>query len=66
VLSHLAERSPAPRRELYRGLKDDIDRKKILMMWDRDAYLEFVRRLPGDLARELIVPRPPAHEEQRP
>jgi hypothetical protein len=54
LLSHLAERTPVPRRDGYRELKDQIDRKKLLMMSDREKYVEFVRELPGGLARELV------------
>jgi len=34
-------------------LKGEIDRRKVLMMSDKDAYLELVRRLPASLAADL-------------
>jgi hypothetical protein len=57
LLSHLADRASGPRGDLYRELKEEIDREKVLMMWDRERYIEFVRRLPGELARELMRAR---------
>lgn len=53
LLGPLTERGPASRRSFYKELKSDIDRRKVLMMSDRDAYLEFVRELPAALAAEL-------------
>jgi hypothetical protein len=54
LLAHLAERADEPRRETYRQLKNEIDRKKVLMMSDKDRYIEFVRELPADLTRQLV------------
>lgn len=53
VLVPLAERAPAPRRASYAELKADIDRRKVLMMSDKESYLEFVRSLAPSLAAEL-------------
>ena len=54
LLSPLAERaSPPARRTFYKQLKEEIDRNKVLMMWDKDSYVEFLRRLPGDVTNEL-------------
>lgn len=53
LLGPLCERAPAERRPFYDRLKDEIDRRKVLMMSDRDAYVEFVRELPASLAAEL-------------
>ena len=55
LLSYLTERGSPPRLELYRELKETIDRKKVLMMWDKEQYVEFVRELPGDLAKQLML-----------
>src|SRR5262249_23953189 len=54
LLGYLADRGSEATRDSYRALAADIDREKLLMMWDREAYVEFVRRLPGQLARELV------------
>jgi hypothetical protein len=53
LLAPLSERAPASRRAFYEELKAEIDRRKVLMMSDKDAYLEFVRGLPATLAAEL-------------
>jgi hypothetical protein len=54
ILDRLAARGSPGERESYRALKDRIDREKLLMLWDRDAYVEFVRELPGELARRMV------------
>jgi hypothetical protein len=54
LLSRLTERAPASRRSYYEQLKAEIDARKVLMMSDRDAYVDFVRRLPIALAAELM------------
>ncbi|MGH2616785.1 MAG: DUF6092 family protein [Thermomicrobiales bacterium] len=36
-----------------RGLKTEIDAKKVWMMWDRDAYFDFLRATPGQVAAEV-------------
>lgn len=53
LLGPLTERAPPSRRAFYEELKTEIDRRKVLMMSDQDAYLEFVRGLPASLAAEL-------------
>lgn len=53
LLGPLSERAPASRRAFYEQLRTEIDRRKVLMMSDKDAYVEFVRGLPATLAAEL-------------
>jgi hypothetical protein len=53
LLAPLAERGRPERRAFYGELRAQIDRDKVLMMSDKDAYAEFVRRLPRALAAEL-------------
>jgi hypothetical protein len=55
LLSHLADVG-GPRGERYLELRDEIDRKKVLMMWDKERYVEFVRALPGELVNDLVRP----------
>jgi hypothetical protein len=55
LLTFLAERAPTARRPLYSRFREEIDRNKVLMMWDRDAYVEFVERLPRDVVERLLV-----------
>lgn len=35
-------------------LKAEIDQKKTWMMWDREAYYEFLRQTPGKVASEVV------------
>ncbi len=43
-----------PRGETFlRELKDEVDAKKVWMMWDRDAYFDFLRETPGKVAVEV-------------
>jgi hypothetical protein len=43
-----------PRSEQFlRELKTEIDTKKVWMMWDRDAYFDFLRATPGQVAAEV-------------
>jgi len=36
-----------------RELKTEIDTKKVWMMWDREAYFDFLRAVPGQVATEV-------------
>jgi hypothetical protein len=36
-----------------RELQAEIDTKKVWMMWDREAYFEFLRAIPGQVAVEV-------------
>ena len=36
-----------------RELKAEIDTKKVWMMWDRAAYFDFLRGVPGQVAAEV-------------
>jgi Family of unknown function (DUF6092) len=36
-----------------RELKLELDTKKVWMMWDREAYFDFLRAVPGQVAREV-------------
>jgi len=36
-----------------KGFRDEIERKKTWMMWDREAYYEFLPEAAGKLAAEL-------------
>jgi hypothetical protein len=43
-----------PRTEPFlHELKAEIDTKKVWMMWDRDAYFDFLRAVPGQVAAEV-------------
>jgi hypothetical protein len=36
-----------------RELKTELDTKKVWMMWDRQAYFDFLRAVPGQVATEV-------------
>ena len=36
-----------------RELKTELDTKKVWMMWDREAYFDFLRAVPGQVATEV-------------
>jgi hypothetical protein len=36
-----------------RELKVELDTKKVWMMWDRAAYFDFLRAVPGQVAKEV-------------
>src|SRR5262245_252482 len=58
VLARLAERGAEERRESYARLRDEIERKKLLMMWEPESYVAFVRELPADVVERLPTPGP--------
>ena len=44
-----------PTAEPYlRELKAELDTKKVWSMWDREAYYDFVREVPADVAAEMM------------
>jgi hypothetical protein len=65
VLALLAAHGAEERRPLYARLRDEIDRKKVLMMWDRESFLDFVARLPRDVVDKLLLPQSGAGEGTR-
>jgi Family of unknown function (DUF6092) len=36
-----------------RELQTELDTKKVWMMWDREAYFDFLRAVPGQVATEV-------------
>lgn len=53
LLEAMIKHAPPERRRLYRELKEDIDQKKVWMMWDKEGYLQFLKELPARLAADL-------------
>jgi hypothetical protein len=52
MIGMMLEHDP-PRSEAFlRDLKAELDTKKVWMMWDRDAYFDFLRATPGKVAVE--------------
>jgi hypothetical protein len=53
LLDAMLKHVPAGEHDFYEQLKTEIDQRKVLMMWDRDGYLEFLKEMPGRLAEDL-------------
>lgn len=49
MLKHLPDKD----RGFFEELKSEIDERKVLMMWDAEGYLAFLKEMPGRLAEEL-------------
>ena len=49
MLDHDPERS----REFLQQFKEEVDTKKVWMMWDREAYYDFLRGAPAVVAAEV-------------
>ena len=49
MLAHDQERSG----EFLRRFKEEVDTKKVWMMWDREAYYDFLREAPAVVAAEV-------------
>jgi hypothetical protein len=53
LIAFMLENDP-PRSEAFlRELKTEIDTKKVWMMWDREAYFDFLRATPAVVAAEV-------------
>ena len=51
MLAHDPERSAA----FLRDFKAEVDQKKAWMMWDREAFFDFLRAAPAVVAGELLA-----------
>jgi hypothetical protein len=40
-------------RAWLRNFKEEVDQKKVWMMWDREGYSQFLREAPGKVAQQL-------------
>jgi hypothetical protein len=40
-------------RAWLRNFKEELDQKKVWMMWDREGYFQFLREAPGKIAEQL-------------
>jgi hypothetical protein len=49
MLEHETPRTGA----FIRSFKEEVDKKKVWMMWDPDAFFQFVREAPGVVAAEV-------------
>lgn len=53
MIGFMLEHDPPRSGQFLRELKTELDTKKVWMMWDRDAYFEFLRATPALVAREV-------------
>jgi hypothetical protein len=65
LMGHMLGRGDPERDGWLRDLREEIDRKKVWMMWDREGYFQFLGEVAGPLAARLAagerqVPEPGA------
>ena len=53
LMGHMLEHDPERTREFLQRFKPEVDTKKAWMMWDREAYYDFLRAAPAVVAAEL-------------
>jgi hypothetical protein len=53
LMGMLLENDPETSKEFFADYKAEIDSKKVQMMWDREAYYDFLRTIAGPAAAEL-------------
>jgi len=53
MMGLMLENNPEASGEFFQAYKADIDANKTSMMWDREAYYDFLRRIPAAAASEL-------------
>jgi hypothetical protein len=54
LMGYMLEHNPERSREFLHHFKEDVDTKKVWMMWDREAYYDFLRSAPAAVAAEVI------------
>ena len=52
LIGFMLEHDPPRTGDFLRELKSELDTKKVWMMWDRDAYFDFLRATPALVAAE--------------
>ena len=53
MIGFLLEHETPRTGEFLRRFKTEVDLKKTWMMWDREAYYDFLRQIPGQVAAEV-------------
>lgn len=53
LINSMLENDPQRSAEFLRELKTELDTKKVWMMWDREAYFDFLRATPAMVAAEV-------------
>lgn len=53
LMGFMLEHDPERTGEFMRRFKEEVDTKKVWMMWDREAYYDFLRATPAIVATEV-------------
>ncbi len=53
LMGYLLESNPELAESFMPGWKQDIDTRKVWMMWDRPAYQQFLKEAPAVIAAEI-------------
>ncbi len=53
LMGHLLAHHPQRSEDFLRRFKEEVDTKKAWMMWDREAYEDFLRAAPAQVAVEV-------------
>ena len=53
LIAFMLEHDPPRSGAFLRELKTELDTKKVWMMWDREAYFDFLRATPAQVAAEV-------------
>jgi hypothetical protein len=53
LIGFMLEHDPPHSAEFLRRFKAEVDLKKTWMMWDREAYYDFLRQAPAQVAAEV-------------
>jgi hypothetical protein len=53
LIGFMLEHDPPRTGEFLRRFKEELDTKKVWMMWDRDAYFAYLRSAPAQVAAEV-------------
>jgi hypothetical protein len=53
LIGFMLEHEPPRSGAFLRELKSELDTKKVWMMWDREAYFDFLRATPAKVAGEV-------------
>lgn len=53
MMGHMLAHDPQRSGEFLRRFKDEVDTKKVWMMWDRESYYDFLREAPAVVAAEV-------------
>ena len=54
LMGFMLEHHPERSEEFLRRFKEEVDTKKVWMMWDREAYFDFLRGAPATVATEMM------------